>query len=196
MKRQNKNRWEDSYSRNAKKNSYPARSVYKLEEVQKKFKVIKKGDRVLDLGCYPGSWLLYAAKLTGKSGYVVGIDKQKVKIDLPENVKVYCEDIYNTLNFFGDKERFSIIISDMAPDTTGSKFTDAVRSFELSNKALDMTDGLLDRGGNFVCKIFQGEDFEEFYKKVGLSFKQKKIFKPQSSRKSSREIYVVGLGKK
>jgi 23S rRNA (uridine2552-2'-O)-methyltransferase len=139
---------------------------------------------------------LYSAKLTGKSGYVVGIDKQHVKIDLPKNVTVYCEDIYNTLNFFGDKDSFNIIMSDMAPDTTGSKFTDAVRSFELSSKALNMTAELLERGGNFVCKIFQGEDFEEFYKKVGLLFKQKKIFKPLSTRKASKEIYVIGLGKK
>lgn len=87
------NRWEDHYSRKAKKENFPARSVYKLEEIQKKNHLIKKGDKILDLGCFPGSWLLYAAELTGNTGEIIGIDLKPIVIPLPRHVRVYIGDI-------------------------------------------------------------------------------------------------------
>ncbi len=199
MNRQkSKNKWSDHYSQKAKKDNYPARSVYKLQEIQKKFRLMKKGDRILDLGCSPGSWLLYAAEIAGKSGEVVGIDIKDVSINVPANVRIHKADIYSV-----DDELslsvgtgYNVILSDMAPDTTGNKFVDTARSFELCRQALEYSKERLAPGGSFVCKIFQGEDFKPFSESVRSCFKKHKIYKPQSSRKASKEIFILGIGKK
>ena len=200
MKRSNKqrNRWQDHYSRRAKKDKFPARSVYKLQEIQRKYNLIKKGDKVLDLGCFPGSWLLLAAKLTGAGGQVVGVDLQPVSIEIPSNARVYKADILsiNDEFFRSEGQDFNIIISDMAPATSGSKHVDSARSFNLCQAALSIAQNMLIPGGSFVCKIFQGEDFKAFSDSVKSSFNKTRIFKPQSSRKASREIYIIGLGKR
>ena len=188
-----KNKWEDHYTRKAKKDKYPARSVYKLEEIQKKFRVIKKSDSVLDLGCAPGSWLIYAAELTGLTGSVVGIDIKQIRINLPGHVTVYTGDILSQNNFFSEKKQFNVVLSDMAPSTTGNKHLDSTRSFNLAMAALECAQQRLKPGGKFVCKIFQGEDFNFFLDLVKKNFNNVKIFKPQSSRKASREIYIIGL---
>lgn len=194
----NRNKWEDHYSRKAKKDNFAARSVYKLEEIQKKHRLIKKGDKVIDLGCAPGSWLQYAAGLTGSSGQVVGIDKKPLTINIPANARCFTADILDMdeplLESIG--KGYNLVMSDMAPATTGQKHVDAARSFELCQTALSVAEKLLKPGGNFVCKIFQGESFQEFSESVKNSFKQHKIFKPQSSRKASKEIYIIGIGKK
>lgn len=200
MKRQNhkRNRWEDHYSQKAKKDRFPARSVYKLQEIQKKTHLIKKGNRILDLGCFPGSWLLYAAELVGKEGRIIGIDLKPVRLKLPDHVSAYTGDIMNMDESLEAiiGENFNVVLSDMAPSTSGNKWLDTVRSYELSSSALDIAERLLVRGGSFVCKIFQGEDFKEFTDAVKNQFDQFKIFKPQSSRKASRETFVIGIGKK
>lgn len=192
------NRWEDHYSRRAKKERFPARSVYKLQEIQRKFNLIKKGDAVLDLGCSPGSWLLYAAKLTGKSGRVVGIDLKPVTAQLPPHVTVFTGDILSLEDEFpgGIGKDFNVVLSDMAPATTGHKDVDAARSLRLCQAALGIAEAVLMPGGAWVCKIFQGKDFKEFSEAVRAKFRKQKIFKPQSSRKASREIYIIGMGKK
>lgn len=192
-----RNRWEDHYSRRAKKESFPARSVYKLQEIQRKYNLIKKGDKVLDLGCAPGSWLLYAANITGKTGLVVGIDLKSVSIKMPAHVRTYSGDILSIDDeIFGSKEKdFNVVISDMAPATTGNKNVDAARSFNLCQAALSIAEKRLIPGGSFVCKIFQGDDFQVFLDSVRFSFEKYKIFKPKSCRKASKEIYIIGLGK-
>ncbi len=193
-----KNRWADHYTRQAKKDRYPARSVYKLAEIQKKLKVIKKGSRVLDLGCAPGSWLLYAAEITGAKGKVTGIDPKPVTIRLPGHVKVIPGDIFDfdvsLKGFIG--EGFDTVISDMAPATTGNRGVDAARSLALCEAALNVADKVLAPGGAFVCKIFQGEDVKLFSGKVKKRFSRQVSFKPQSSRKASREIFIIGLKKR
>ena len=192
------NRWQDHYSRKAKKEQFPARSVFKLEEIQKKYNIIEKGDAVLDLGCAPGSWLLYAAGLTGNAGQVIGIDQVPVTISVPAHVKLYTGDIFlMDDNFFKSlRSGFNAVISDMAPSTTGNKFVDNVRSFDLCCKALSIAQMTLIVGGSFVCKIFQGEDFKTFVELVRSAFNVHRIFKPKSSRKASKEIFVIGLRKK
>lgn len=191
-------RWADHYSERAKKERYPARSVFKLKEAQKKFSLIKKGDRVLDLGCSPGSWLLYAAELTGKRGGVLGIDLKAIHIKLPPQAKALTADILTIDRAWLDEQklenRFNVVLSDMAPATTGSKGLDAARSFQLCQTALNIAEMVLKPGGSFMCKIFQGEEFKEFSDIVRNRFKRYKIFKPRSSRKESKEIFVVGLG--
>ncbi len=196
MKR-SKNTWDDHYARRARKEHYAARSVYKLDEIQKKHRLIARGDRVLDLGCAPGSWLQYAAQSTGERGRVVGIDIQPVTARLPSQVEVMTTDIYEIAPAAAERlGRFQVVLSDMAPSTSGSKHADGVRSFELSRTALAVAEAVLEPGGHFVCKIFQGEDFTAFCDMVKARFTRLQIFKPQSSRKASREIFVIGMGKK
>jgi 23S rRNA (uridine2552-2'-O)-methyltransferase len=193
-----KNRWQDHYARRAQKENYAARSVYKLAEIQNKHHIIKKGDRVLDLGCAPGSWMQFAVAQIGASGRVVGIDLKPVTLSLPPNVQVISGDI-DELILNADPalaERFNVVLSDMAPATTGHKHADAVRSFVLSETALSVADRVLKPGGHFVVKIFQGEDFKIFCDNVKSRFDRIHIFKPQSSRKGSKEIFIIGLGKK
>ena len=191
-------RWSDHYSERAKKERYPARSVFKLKEAQKKFSLIKKGDRVLDLGCSPGSWLLYAAELTGKRGKVVGIDLKAVGITLPPQAETLRADILTIDRAWFDEQklgdRFNVVLSDMAPATTGSKGLDAARSFQLCQTAMNIAEMVLKPGGSFLCKIFQGEEFKEFSDIIRNRFKRHKIFKPRSSRKESKEIFIVGMG--
>ncbi|OQY12896.1 MAG: 50S rRNA methyltransferase [Desulfobacteraceae bacterium 4572_187] len=191
------NRWQDHYARRAKKEKFPARSVYKLKEMQQKYNLIKKGDKVLDLGCAPGSWLLYAAKLTGNKGEVVGIDLKPVSEGIPSHVKVYQNDILSIDDelFKLTGKDFNVVLSDMAPATTGSRHVDSARSFNLCRAALSIAQETLVKGGSFVCKIFHGEDFKNFSDAVKQRFNRHKIFKPQSSRKASKEIYIIGFGK-
>jgi 23S rRNA (uridine2552-2'-O)-methyltransferase len=200
MKRSAKkiNPWQDHYARQAKKERFPARSVYKLQEIQKKYNLIKKGDNVLDLGCAPGSWLLYAAGLTGSTGRVIGIDQVPVSINVPSHVTLYTGDILlMEEDFFKSLgSGINVVLSDMAPSTTGNKLVDNTRSFELCRRALSISQMMLTTGGSFVCKIFQGEDFKTFVDSVRPVFKNFKIFKPKSSRKASKEIYIIGLRKK
>jgi len=193
MKNNPKNQWEDHLTRRARTENYPARSVYKLEEIQNKFKVMKKKDQVLDLGCAPGSWLLYAAKTVGAGGRVLGMDLSLVEIGLPENVTVVQENVLNLENsaLVDENTRFNVVLSDMAPSTSGRKDVDAIKSYELCCMALTVAEKYLGPGGHFVCKIFQGNEFTEFEKKVRSKFKESKIFKPDSCRKQSKEIYII-----
>ena len=192
-----RNRWEDHYSRKARKERFPARSVYKLKEIQQKYRLIRRGDRVLDLGCSPGSWLVYAAELTGKAGEVIGVDLKPVSVALPSQARTHQLDILAqeeaSLEALGGE--FSVVLSDMAPSTTGSKAVDGARSYALCEAALSVASAKLKPGGSFVCKILQGEDFKTFLDSVRERFNGCRIFKPQSSRKASKEIYVIGLGK-
>lgn len=192
------NTWDDHYSRQAKKDNYPARSVYKLQEIQRKFTLIKKNDRVLDLGCAPGSWLLYASEVAGSGGQVAGIDLKPVTIPLPPQARALVGDILEPDDSWSElfSQGFNVVLSDMAPATTGMKDVDAARSFELCSMALDVAIKVLAPGGAFVCKIFQGEDFTAFTDRVRLVFDKYKIFKPESCRKQSKEIYIIGTGKK
>jgi 23S rRNA (uridine2552-2'-O)-methyltransferase len=190
------NKWEDHYSRRARKEHFPARSVFKLKEIQEKFRLIKKGDRILDLGCSPGSWMLYASELAGERGTVTGVDIKDVEIKIPANAKICIFDILNA----GDEQLalmgndFNIVLSDMAPSTTSDRSGDAARSYDLSVAALNIAKKLLVPGGSFLCKIFQGDDFKKFSEMVKAAFYTMKIFKPQSSRKASKEIFVIGTG--
>jgi len=190
-----KNQWQDHYTRRAKKEHFPARSVYKLQEIQQKHQLIKKGYKVLDLGCAPGSWLLYAAKLTGDRGRVVGIDLKPLTGQFPSNAEIIIADVFS-LDVESLGADFNVVLSDMAPATTGHKDVDAARSYNLCETALGIAQSVLRPGGSFACKIFQGPDFKTFTDIVKGSFNELKIFKPRSSRKASKEIFVIGKGKK
>lgn len=192
------NSWTDNYSRQAKKEGFPARSIYKIQEIQRRYHLIRKGDKVLDLGCHPGSWLKYAASLTGRQGSVIGIDLKPVSIKLPANVRTIIGDVMRSDedSAVSVGRNFNVVLSDMAPNTTGNRETDAARSFHLCERALAIAQTLLLAGGSFVCKIFQGRDFKVFSESVKSNFHQYKVLKPSASRKASREIFIIGLGKK
>ncbi|MGD9238143.1 MAG: RlmE family RNA methyltransferase [Desulfobacterales bacterium] len=193
-----KRRWQDHYSEQARKEKYPARSVYKLKEAQKKFRLIKTGDRVLDLGCSPGSWLLYAAELSGKQGRVLGIDLQSVTCKLPPQAETLTADVLTIDRVWFEKQEllngFDVVLSDMAPATSGNKMRDATRSYQLCQAALNVAEMALKSGGSFMCKIFQGQEFKEFSEAVKSRFRNHRIFKPRSSRKESKEIFILGIG--
>ncbi|MBW2471072.1 MAG: RlmE family RNA methyltransferase [Deltaproteobacteria bacterium] len=190
---------QDYYFKKAKKEKYPARSVYKLEEAQKKFQFLKTGNAVLDLGCQPGSWSIYAAKIIGPKGLVVGVDLQEGKkvtvakaaeiVWLPDDIM--ADDIVGKIQ--KTRESFQVILSDIAPRTSGNKWVDQQQSLNLARRVLELAGRLLEKGGNFYVKVFEGEDFREYVDSVRKSFKTVKIVKPRSSRSESREVFVLGM---
>ncbi|MBI4777101.1 MAG: RlmE family RNA methyltransferase [Deltaproteobacteria bacterium] len=194
MIRKNRN---DYYFNLAKKEGYLARSAYKLKTADLKYNLIRKGDAVLDLGCYPGSWLQYCAERVGKKGVLVGVDRKEPE-SLPGEVTfiqgdVHVMDLETIRQAFPE---FDLVLSDLAPDTTGDRFVDGVRSYELANRALDIADALLKPGGRFFCKIFQSGEFDVFLTDVRRAYETTRVFKPPSSRKASRETFVVGINKR
>ena len=192
-----RNPWADHYTRQARKENYPARSVYKLQEIQKRYRLLRPGSRVLDLGCAPGSWLKYAAQAVGPQGSVLGLDLKPVNMVLPGNAHVVVGDISDLPSEVVEmlNRGFHCVLSDMAPATTGHRDVDAARSLNLCESALAVAQEYLLPGGGFVCKIFQGPDSTAFIEDVKQQFQRCHIYKPQSSRKASREIFVIGKGK-
>ena len=191
---------QDYYFKKAKKENYPARSVYKLEEAQQKYKFLKKKQRVLDLGCHPGSWSLYASGIVGPQGVVVGVDLQQTDIPTQkDNAEIHwlCYDVYADELVVELKKQwpgFHVLISDMAPRTTGSQYSDHQHSLRLVRRALQIAGLLLHENGSFYCKVFQGGDFPEFIQECKTLFETVKVVKPQSSRRESREVFVLGRG--
>ena len=190
---------QDHYFKKAKKEKYPARSVYKLEEAQKKHRFMKNGDAVLDFGFYPGSWSIYAARMVGPQGLVVGVDLQdakKISIANAAEIMWLCDDIMSddiVEKMQEIRKTFSVVLSDMAPRTSGNKWVDQQQSLSLVRRVLELSANLLKKDGNFYVKVFEGEDFKEFVDSVRKSFKTVKIVKPKSSRSESREVFVLGL---
>ena len=187
----------DYFYEKAKKNSHLARSYYKLQEADQKYALIKPGMRVMDLGCSPGSWIEYCLEKLGSRGEMVGIDRNEPKRTF-RNLTFIRSDIMKVTpeQALADGAPFDLVLSDMAPDTTGTPMMDAYRSFELSMQALAIASETLRKGGTFFCKIFQGEEFKQFLEEVKSRFGSVKVFKPKASRKASREVYVVGMDKR
>jgi 23S rRNA (uridine2552-2'-O)-methyltransferase len=191
------NNWNDYYTKKAKEEKWLARSVFKLEEIDVKQRLMKNGDRVMDLGCYPGSWSQYILKKVGKNGKVIGIDLFiPQKISAP-NFTFFKGDILNleTGQLREDAGEIDLLLSDMAPKTTGNKLTDCARSLELAKKALEIATALLKKDRHFLCKVFEGEDFKEFKDQVLNYFEQVRLIRPSAVRTRSREIYLLGIKK-
>ena len=194
MARSRRRRHQDSFGRRAKREGHLARSVYKLEEIDRRVRLFRRGHRVLDLGAYPGSWSLYAAKKVGLEGRVLGLDIQPPTAATPANVELRHADIYevNPTDF----GTFDVVISDMAPSTTGNRFTDQCRSFDLFMRALDFAEALLPPGGSFVGKLFVGPDFDAARDRLRTLFAQHRIIRPKATRNESIEAFLVGLQRK
>ncbi len=185
----------DRFHRNARKKGFNSRAVFKLEEIDSKQQLIGRDDRVLDLGCAPGSWLQYAATKTGNGGSLVGIDRFEVDLELP-NGRTLTGNVYTVEieDLLGDLQNFDVVLSDMAPDTTGVRSVDQTRSEQLFERALDIAEATLVPGGNFMGKLFQGPEFQALVKRCRKAFTKVKIVKPESSRKESIEQYICGIG--
>ncbi len=188
----------DHYFYKAKDAGYVARSIYKLEEIDKKHRIISNGDIVIDFGCSPGSWLQYTSKKVGNKGFVLGVDLESVSISLPENVKVLKLDIFevNTKVIEMNCNAVDVILSDMAPKTTGIRSVDSQRSLDLNLRVLQLAEEFLKPNGNILVKAFQGSKIDLLihnYKKV---FTNVKLCKPKSSRSESVEIFLLGKLKK
>ena len=190
--------YRDHYFLKAKQENYPARSVYKLQELDAKFKIFRKGMRVLDLGAAPGSWSLGAAERVGPQGLVLGCDIQSTRTAFPPQVVFMQEDVFKRSEAFEARLKemgpFDVVMSDMAPKTTGAVFTDQCRSLELCQEALAVAQAWLKPGGAFIVKIFMGPDVNELLEPMRKSFSSVKTFKPKSSRAESKETFFVGLG--
>ncbi len=190
-----KRRWADYYTIRAKRENWRARSVYKLEEIDRRVNLLRSGYKVLDLGCYPGSWSQYCIKKVGLNGQVVGIDiNEPMNINF-QNFRFIKANIFD-LNPEQLKRQIgeaNVIISDLAPKTTGNSIVDVYRSLELAYRALYIALKILITKGHFLCKVFEGEGFMEFKQDVSQNFENIKLIRPKSTRKKSREIFVIGL---
>lgn len=188
----------DHFYRQAKREGKVSRAVYKLAELQKRFRLVKRGDVVLDLGCAPGGWLQEVAPLVGGGGKVVGIDLLPLKIQ-PPNGSVF---IMGNLNEASCQEEISrlaggeadCVLSDMSPNLSGVQFADAYRSFELAALAFEMCERFLANGGNFVVKIFPGEEFPGYVAMLKKRFAKVSALTPEATRKTSSERYIVATG--
>ena len=183
--------YQDHYFRKAKSQGYRSRSAFKLIELNQKFKFLKNGIKLLDVGSFPGGWCQVVVKIV-KNGKILGIDKKKItKIKgvnlikgdfLEENSKK------NIIKFFNNK--INVILSDMAPNTTGTKSLDAIKTNELCLSILEFSKEMLDKNGVVISKLFMGDDFEEIKVYAKKTFKKIDFFKPNSSRDNSRETYI------
>lgn len=187
----------DRFHQKAKKEGFLARAVFKLEEIDQQFKLFKPGQRVLDLGCAPGSWLQYARSKVGDKGVLVGLDRAPLRGDVG-GARIVVGDVL-TIDpkiLLGELPAFDVVLSDMAPDTSGIRSADQARSEALFERALEIAMLVLAPGGNFVGKLFQGPEFKNLIEQVRAKFDVAKTAKPASSRQISIEQYVIGKGKK
>jgi 23S rRNA (uridine2552-2'-O)-methyltransferase len=190
----------DHFFHKAKKEGFRARSAFKLEEIAGRFQVLKKGAQVLDLGAAPGGFLQVLAEAVGPSGEVVGVDVVPIRRFAQAWVKtavldVLAEDFDQKLSELSSS-RFDLVASDLAPKTTGIKDTDEARSLTLARKALAVAQARGKAGSSFIAKLFMGGDFDAFRAEVKTLYGEVKVVRPEATRASSMEVYLVGLKKK
>jgi 23S rRNA (uridine2552-2'-O)-methyltransferase len=184
----------DPYTAKAHKEGFAARSIYKLEEIDRRLRLARPGLRVLDLGAAPGSWTQYLAGKVGARGLVVALDLNPLRVAVPPHVKAAALDVLAApLADIAALGPFDVVVSDMAPHTTGVREADAARCAELVERAIVIADACLRKGGTFVAKVFQGDDFERLRAMLRERFGEVRVLKPEASRKESVEIYLAGL---
>jgi 23S rRNA (uridine2552-2'-O)-methyltransferase len=199
---------QDKWALRARKEGYLARSAYKLLDIDRRFKVLKKGDLVLDLGSAPGGWIQVAREKIGPEGFILGIDIEpiKTKIFQPEagppwaektpkfvfiQKDIYDKDLTSVIKKAVNARKFNVVLSDAAPKTTGQKDIDEWRAHELSLRVLDIVKLELKKGGNMIIKIFEGPDTPEIIKLSKRLFKIVHLIKPEASVKGSKESYII-----
>jgi 23S rRNA (uridine2552-2'-O)-methyltransferase len=187
----------DLFARAAKDAGFPARSVFKLEEIDRRVHLLRSGMRVLDLGATPGSWSMYAARKIGHSGHLLAVDLEPLPVVLPPQAVFVQGDALTLAN--EELERFApydVVLSDMAPRTTGNRITDQARSFELFMRALTVASALGAPGGSFVGKIFMSDDLPTARAELRRQYESERLIRPEGTRSVSMEIFAVGSGKR
>jgi 23S rRNA (uridine2552-2'-O)-methyltransferase len=188
----------DARTRAAKDQGYPARSVFKLEEIDRRAALLRPGQRVLDLGAAPGSWTLYASRRIGPQGRVSAVDRQplpdEIREMLPDNVEFIVADaLAMTDDALAANAPFDVVLSDMAPSTSGSKSSDQARSFELFARALEVAAALGRPGSSFAGKLFMSEDFAQARRRLAELYEKTLVVRPEATRSRSSELFLVGL---
>jgi 23S rRNA (uridine2552-2'-O)-methyltransferase len=187
----------DPFTAKAHKEGFAARSVYKLEEIDKRIQLARPGQRILDLGAAPGSWTQYLATKVGPRGLVVALDLNPLRVKVPSHVRAAELDVLECpLADIVAHGPFDAVVSDMAPHTSGVREADAARSAELVERAIEIADATLNKGGSFLAKIFQGSDFEHIRGLLRERFDTVRILKPEASRRESVEMFLAGLSYK
>lgn len=188
----------DYYRNRALAEGYVARAIYKLKEVDEKYRLFKEGQRVLDLGCSPGSWLQYISSRVGSRGLVVGVDVNPLEIEVAPPLYFIQEEVtsIDLKTITAISPLFDVIVSDMAPKTTGMRQVDQQRSLELAFLAWNWAEKLLRIGGHFLVKVFEGPDTGALMAVLKAGFRNCRTVKPAGSRPASREIYLLGLKKR
>jgi 23S rRNA (uridine2552-2'-O)-methyltransferase len=188
----------DFYRTRARTEGYVARAVYKLKEVDERYRLFQEGQRVLDLGCSPGSWLQYIASRVGPTGMVVGLDESPPEIEvapplyfIPGEVASLDLAPITALSPF-----FDVVVSDLAPKTSGIREVDQQRSLDLAWQAWHKARELLRPGGHFLVKVFDGPDLPVLLAALKAAFSMCRRVKPAGSRPASREIYLLGWKKR
>jgi 23S rRNA (uridine2552-2'-O)-methyltransferase len=175
----------DKHTLRAHREGFLGRAIYKLKEINNKFKIVKKGSKVLDLGCYPGSWIQYLLELNCN---VHGIDLKEAKGLKFNFIK---KDVHDDSIFKELENDFDVVVSDLAPKTTGIKDLDQERSLDLCYRALEIAKKILKPKGNFLVKIFDNSKLNEYVNDARKNFNYVRIFKPKVSKKRSKEIYII-----
>ncbi len=189
----------DHWTLKAKSEGYPARSVYKLAEMQEKFKLLKPGTRVLDIGAAPGSWSLWVLRFLKGSGFLAAVDLSPLGMKPPFGNFFFLQgDIYDPAvrSALAERGPYGLVLSDAAPATTGDRTVDTGRSESLVEAVIDYADALLAPGGNLVAKLFQGGGERDLLAALKERFETARGFKPKACRAESFETYLIGLGKK
>ena len=186
----------DAYTKKAHEEGFVARSVFKLQEIDKKIKFYERGQKILDLGSSPGSWLQFASQKVGSAGVVVGLDIVSIRMNA-QNIQFFIQDITDHEGVKAQVSEwapFDILQSDAMVKTSGIKESDCARSIQLVESAIALAQGgLLKSGGKFLAKIFEGPGFNEFWNEFRKVFKASKVFRPEAIREGSREIYIMGI---
>jgi len=196
----NQNRKQEFYYRKAKAENYRSRASYKLAQAVNKYQFINRNDIVVDLGAAPGGWIQVARKKTGKRGFVLGVDLKPIDPFEQEYIKTIIADMTNPsiinqiMEFLPRKA--NVVISDAAPNISGTWEVDQARQIDLADQALKIALQILRDSGNFFTKVFEGSMLNDFIKKVKNYFTLVKMIKPKASRAKSAEMYLLALGMK
>lgn len=193
-------RKKDYYYRKAKEENYRSRATYKLFQAVGKYRFMKEGDVVVDLGAAPGGWTQASRKIVGPQGFVLGVDLKPIEPFRERNVKTIIGDIMDEETITQILEvlprKADVVISDASPNISGIWELDHARQIELAQKALEIALKVLKPNGNFFVKVFQGDMLQDFIGKVKQHFRDVKVIKPKASRAKSSELFVLGLGLK
>ena len=188
----------DIWFRRAREEGYRARSAYKLIEIQEKYKILRKGMGVLDLGAAPGSWSQVASRFVGPSGRVLAVDLKAIAPGLPTNVFTHVGDVFDIspeiVRSLIGRSAIDALLSDMAPATSGIREVDHLRSMDLCERAVSVASALLRPGGAMALKVFEGRELKDFVDTLKPCFDTIRRIKPAGSRDVSVELFVVALG--